>query len=161
MLCVYTDGGCNPNPGPGAWAAVVVDGDEVVWEMADFYYCQTTNNRMEMYAVIYSLKYLLENRIERPVKLFCDSQLVVNIYNRWGEAWEKRGWQGFSSKRVKNLDLVQQMLVLKKRLPLVKVEWVKGHNGNRWNEHVDRIVRNMLKSFIDPENERKKLRLAR
>ncbi len=137
MVEIYTDGGCSPNPGPGAWALVVLDGDTILQE-ASGGERNTTNNRMEMQAILNALS-LCQNHAWTGATIYSDSQLCTQIYNTWMEGWQKRGWRRKTGP-VENLDLVQQLPPLKVALPQVRLQWVKGHAGLRWNEYVDRLV---------------------
>lgn len=131
---VYTDGSCQGNPGPGGWGAVLVRGDTLVTERRGFDPA-TTNNRMELTGVIEGLKLA---PTDGEVTLFTDSQLVVRTLNGWAAQWEKRGWKRRDGE-VKNLDLVQEAWRLLKERPNVRVEWVAGHAGERWNEYADAL----------------------
>ncbi len=133
---VFTDGASEGNPGPGGWGAVyVVDG-----EVVDQAYASdpdTTNNRMELKAMIAGLRMLSP---DSDVTVFTDSQLIVNILNQWAKGWEERGWTKKSPGPIKNLELVKEAYKLAKARPRVKIEWVKAHAGNRWNEYADALA---------------------
>ena len=136
---VYTDGGCSPNPGPGGWGFVVVDDDKLVHENCGGA-SDTTNNRMELTAIIRALEYCQEQSGDwDSVQLYSDSNLCVQTYNTWMKGWEKRGWKR-SKGPVQNLDLVKQLSALKKDSPQVKLAWIKAHSGQTWNEYVDRLT---------------------
>jgi len=132
-LKIYTDGGCEPNPGKGAWAFVFIKDDKVIkesWGTDD----ETTNNRMEYSALINALKNLKD---DEQADIFSDSQLLVNTFNDWMFKWEKKNW--IKKGGIKNIDLVKEMFELRQQRPLVKLFWIKAHNGNKWNEYVDLI----------------------
>jgi ribonuclease HI len=93
----------------------------------------TTNNRMELLAVIEGLKLA---PADEEIALYTDSNLVVNTLTKWAAGWEKRGWQRREGP-VKNLDLVQEAYALSKERPNVRIEWVPGHSGYTWNERAD------------------------
>ena len=136
---IYTDGGCSPNPGPGGWGFVVVVGDEPVFESCDGE-LQTTNNRMELTAIIRALEYCRDRASEwAAATIYSDSNLSVQTYNSWMAGWEKLGWR---RKRgpVENLDLVKQLAQLKNDCPEVALQWIKGHAGGKWNEYADRLT---------------------
>ena len=134
-VIIYTDGGCEGNPGPGGWGAVVRRGDAVRdisgGELA------TTNNRMELMAAIEALATLAERS---EVVIFTDSQYVKNGITKWISGWKLKGWITATKEPVKNVDLWQ-------RLDAVVAEhhvtwkWVKGHAGNADNERCDGLAR--------------------
>ncbi len=134
-VIVYTDGACSGNPGPGGWGAVLMAGNnrkELSGGEAN-----TTNNRMEMRAVIEALKAL-----KRPchVKIHSDSALIINAFNnRWIDGWLKRGWKKADKKPVENADLWREML---QAMDNHRIDWikVKGHSGIELNERADRLA---------------------
>ncbi|MGK7908326.1 MAG: ribonuclease H [Synechococcus sp.] len=136
---IYTDGGCSPNPGPGGWGYVVVENGEPVHE------CfggepHSTNNRMELTAIIEALNYCQKNAEQwGKVTIYSDSNLCVQTYNTWMSGWEKRGWKR-SKGPVVNLDLVKQLAAMKKRSSNIQLVWIKAHNGETWNEYADRLT---------------------
>lgn len=141
MPVIYTDGGCSPNPGPGGWALAVIENDTVIHEATGSDRA-TTNNRMEMQAILNALALCRDNGWTTAT-IYSDSQLCTQIYNTWMAGWQKLGWRRKTGP-VENLDLVQQLPPLKVALPQVKLQWVKGHAGVRWNEYVDRLVQGAI-----------------
>ena len=134
IIDIYTDGACKGNPGPGGWGAFLKSGD---YEKDIFGgESQTTNNRMELMAVIEALK-TLNNRSR--IRLFIDSQYVKNGINIWISNWKKNGWRTSNKKAVKNVDLWMQLDEL---VPSHEIEWiwVKGHAGNFGNERADALA---------------------
>ena len=129
---VFTDGACTGNPGPGGWAYVWVADDEIVAEDTGSD-ASTTNNRMELRALIEAYRRLPE---DAAVAVYSDSKLCVDTINEWAEGWEKRGWRRKSG-AIKNLDLVQELYALARTHPNVNLQWIKAHDGARWNEYVD------------------------
>lgn len=144
---IFTDGACSENPGPGGWACVfsldkkyiTLSGNEV----------NTTNNRMELMAVVKSYeriieKYKPENNIE--YELYSDSAYVVNsINNGWIYSWKENGWKTAKGESIKNQDLWKQWLelrneLIKKKIPM-RIIKVKGHYGIAFNELVDKIAK--------------------
>ncbi len=134
-VIVYTDGACSGNPGPGGWAALLQ------WNKREKELSggdpQTTNNRMEMRAIIEGLK-----AINQPckVKVHSDSALIINTFRKgWIDNWIKRGWKKSNKKPVENQDLWKKMLQVMKPHD---VEWikVKGHADNERNNRVDRLA---------------------
>ena len=135
---IYTDGACSPNPGLGGWAAMLVSPahnnhtKEISGAEAD-----TTNNRMELTAVVQGLRAL--NRPCR-VKVTTDSQYISRAFTEgWLENWKRKGWQTKDKKPVKNQDLWRELDHLT-GVHQVEWEWVKGHAGHRMNERADRLA---------------------
>lgn len=140
---VFTDGACSGNPGPGGWGAVHVrDGDVVARRYG--HDPATTNNRMELKAVIEGLRMLAP---ADEVTLYSDSQLVVNTLTKWAAAWEARGWRRREGE-VKNLDLVQEAYALLRERPHVRIQWVRAHDGTRWNEYADSLATAYLRDEV-------------
>lgn len=133
---VFTDGGARPNPGPGGWGLVWVKDSEILNQKygSD---PDTTNNRMELKALIEALKILKDHTEE--ITVFTDSNLCVQTINQWAASWEKQGWRRKSG-AIKNLELVQELYSLCKSKPNVKLQWVKAHNGWLWNEYADSLA---------------------
>jgi ribonuclease HI len=129
---VYTDGSCLGNPGPGGWGWAVPDGP-----YASGAERQTTNQRMEITAVVKALEAL-----EGPVLVMSDSTYVVNCFrDRWYEGWRRRGWRNSAGKPVANQDLWEPLLALAldPGRP-VRFGWVKGHSGDTMNDRVDLLA---------------------
>jgi len=141
-VIVYTDGACSGNPGPGGWGAVLIwNGTEKELSGGD---AHTTNNRMEMQAVIEALKALTKPCL---VKVHSDSSLIINAFSQgWIDSWIKRGWRKADKKPVENKELWQAMLEAMKPH---NVKWikVKGHSGIELNERVDRLAVAESKKF--------------
>lgn len=139
---LFTDGACSGNPGPGGWGAILRYGDK------EKELCggekETTNNRMELTAVIEALGALKEPCI---VKLTTDSKYVCDaILNGWVYSWQKNGWKKADKKPVLNVDLWEKLLPLLDRHE-VKFNWVKGHNGHRENERCDQLAVSFYKNL--------------
>lgn len=132
---LFTDGYCEGNPGPGGWAFVWVERGRVLKEGRGFEPA-TTNNRMELRALIEALRVLPENSAET---VYSDSQLCIRTINEWAAQWERRGWRRKHG-AVKNLQLVQQLWAQVKAHPHVQCKWVKAHAGFRWNEYADTLA---------------------
>lgn len=135
VVIIYTDGACSGNPGPGGWAAYLefngksksISGHEP----------QTTNNRMEMMAVIEAL-----NALNKPciAKIHSDSALVINAFEKnWIQNWQRNGWKKADKKPVENRDLWEAMILA---MQIHQVEWikVKGHSTNELNNLVDQLA---------------------
>lgn len=142
-VTIYTDGSCLGNPGPGGYGAVMIYG-EYKGEKADNYkefsqgYKETTNNRMELLAVIVSLDSLTRSC---GVDLWTDSKYVQQAITKgWLKNWQKNGWKTAAKKPVKNQDLWRQLIPLVEKHD-VDFNWVKGHSGHLLNERVDDLAR--------------------
>ena len=133
-ITIYTDGACSGNPGPGGWGAILeykgvrkeISGGEA----------ETTNNRMELLAVISAL-----NTLNRPcaIILHTDSQYVKNGITTWIHGWKKNGWKTADKKPVKNSDLWLQLDEAQRRHH-IDWRWVKGHSGHEFNERADELA---------------------
>ncbi len=132
-IVVHTDGGCICNPGPGGYGVVIdINGEQR--ELSGGFR-RTTNNRMELLAVIVALETL--RAYGRPVDLFSDSSYVVNAVNKgWAVRWEQGGWRRVDGGDVANIDLWQKLLDLTNALDL-RLYWLKGHAGHPENERCD------------------------
>ncbi len=144
-VVLYTDGACSGNPGPGGWAAIVIDGgEERIVSGAE---PVTTNQRMELLGAIEGLRAVPGRR---RVKLHSDSAYVINCFrDRWYERWEKNGWVGSGKQVVTNRDLWERLLAESRRHD---VEWIKvrGHAGDELNERVDRLARAAIATLTAP-----------
>ena len=132
---IYTDGACKGNPGPGGFGAVLkYNGHRR--EISGFD-SSTTNNRMEILAVIKSLEELKE---PCEVDVFSDSQYVCNAVNKgWARKWKSNNWMKNSKDRALNTDLWEKLLSLLE-IHNVKFTWIRGHNGDEENERCDRLA---------------------
>lgn len=141
-VIIYTDGACSGNPGPGGWGSVLMykgNKKEISGGKSN-----TTNNVMELTAVIEGLKLL---KFPCKVKLYSDSAYVVNAFNqKWIYGWLKNGWKNSSKESVKNKELWQQLYELTK---IHEVEFikVKGHADNEYNNRCDELARNAINSI--------------
>ena len=134
-VTIYTDGACSGNPGPGGWGAILsYRGAEKELSGGE---AETTNNRMELTAVIEALSLLKEPCI---VELYADSKYVIDALSKgWVYGWKKRGWVKSDKKPALNVDLWEQLLPLLERHK-VTFHWVKGHAGHPENEHCDQLA---------------------
>ena len=132
---IHTDGACSGNPGPGGFAAILVYGEqEKIITGGDYH---TTNNRMEMLAIIEGLKVLKERC---DVTVFSDSKYVCDSINLgWAKGWRARGWKKADNKPALNSDLWEELLDLCESHD-VSFVWVKGHAGDEYNERCDRLA---------------------
>ena len=132
-LQVYTDGSASPNPGKGGAGAVFIKDDKIILELLYSEKGITTNNRMELYAVIMALYYVPP---DEPVNIYTDSSYVCEGITKWIHEWKRTNWK---NNTIKNIDLWK---LLNKRCGAnVTINWVKGHNDNKWNEHADRLAK--------------------
>ena len=132
---LYTDGACSGNPGPGGWCAILeYNGVEKVLSGGEE---QTTNNRMELLAVIRGLQALKEYCI---VDLYSDSKYVIDgLEKGWAAAWRANGWRKADKKPALNADLWEQLIDLV-TLHAVRYHWVKGHAENPYNNRCDQLA---------------------
>lgn len=145
LIRIYTDGACSDNPGPGGWAAVFTKKEELIQLSG----CEvnTTNNRMELTAVVESLKQLIkEHAEENEYELYSDSAYVVNtINNNWIERWALNGWKTTRGESIKNKDLWLMYLKLIGKIKSdnisLKILKVKAHSGDTFNEYVDKLAK--------------------
>ena len=134
MITIYTDGSCDPNPGPGGWAAVIYFGD---WEkVLSGGNPHTTNNRMELKAALEALR-AVENSAE--IALYTDSEYLKRGVTEWMPNWKARNWKRKKGK-LANVDLWKSLdaAIEKHR---ISWHWVRGHAGHPKNERVDRLAR--------------------
>jgi len=134
VVHIYSDGACKGNPGAGGWGALLISGGhrkEICGGEPD-----TTNNRMEMMAVIRALESL-----KRPstVQVHTDSQYVQKGISEWMSGWKKRGWRTADGKPVKNQDLWQELDALSRK-HRIEWNWVRGHAGHPENERADALA---------------------
>ncbi|MDR1106432.1 MAG: ribonuclease HI [Treponema sp.] len=163
-LTIYTDGGCSGNPGPGGWAYIieavfysgaVIEGDRAkeIPESAKIIMekwgaeSNTTNNRMELSAVIAALEALPGLALSpEKITVYTDSQYVQKGITQWIHSWKQNNWRTSGKDPVKNRDLWQRLDELSACFPLVWV-WIKGHAGNKMNERCDRMTQEAIASI--------------
>ena len=134
MVNIYSDGACKGNPGPGGWGALIIEGDkknEIFGGEAN-----TTNNRMEILAVIMALKAI--NAVSE-ITVFTDSTYVQKGISEWIDKWKINGWRTSNKKEVKNKDLWVQLDTLTAQLKINWI-WVKGHSGHSENDRADYLA---------------------
>ena len=142
MIKIYTDGACKGNPGIGGWGALLVHNEQSI-EIFDGE-LETTNNRMELKAVIEALNHA--SSMNDDVQIYTDSSYVQKGIQEWIYNWKKNGWRSSNKKPVKNQDLWQELDTLNSSL---KVEWfwVKGHAGHPGNERADFLANEGVKKI--------------
>ena len=134
MIKVYTDGACKGNPGQGGWGALILENDaerEIYGGESN-----TTNNRMELMAVIKALELLKE---QKYITVFTDSTYVQKGISEWIINWKRNGWKSSNKKSVKNKDLWVELDNLNDQMS-VKWQWIKGHAGHSGNERADYLA---------------------
>lgn len=135
MIKIWTDGSCLGNPGPGGWAFIVTDGKNIAERNGGDK--NTTNNRMELSAVIAAL---IATQKHDTVEIHTDSQYVKNGMESWLKNWKAKNWRTADRKPVKNQDLWQKLDELASTKSIHWV-WVRGHDGEEFNERCDELAR--------------------
>lgn len=135
MIEIYTDGCCTPtNPGPGGWATIIyLPNSSTSLSGSEPY---TTNNRMEITAVLEAMKWSIQNT---PAIIYSDSSYVVNGVNKWIGGWANAGWKK-GARQIKNIDLWQEVYDVKQSFR-GRIEWVRGHSGVPGNEEADMLAK--------------------
>lgn len=143
----YTDGACSgngTNKSSGGYGVVEIDeNNNIIWQYQEFK-SPTTNNEMELMAILKALKHIEEkNQISflRPI-IYSDSAYCVNLINEWMYSWERNGWKRPKNQEVKNLDIIKQIFELKN---LAEIKKVHGHSGIEWNEYCDKLATGKIK----------------
>ena len=134
IIRIYTDGACRGNPGPGGWGALILkDNEEIKLNGGQN---DTTNNQMELTAVIKALKFFSEST---EIEIFTDSKYVMDGITEYIKKWKVNGWKTASKKPVKNTDLWKQLDALNAHHS-IRWNWVKGHSGHRENDIADELA---------------------
>ncbi len=141
---MFTDGSCEGNPGPGGWAFVWVADDRIIAE-AHGYEPDTTNNRMELVALIEAYRRMPPGA---ELTIYSDSELCVKTMNEWAPNWQRRGWRRKGGP-IKNLDLVQELYDLVTSRDDVELRWIRAHAGARWNEYADALANSYRREEAD------------
>lgn len=144
MITIYTDGSAHPNPGPGGYGVVVVNNgllEHVYQKQTD----NTTNNREEIKAILYSLIKYGKNK-NTPI-VYSDSAYCINIFTNWMFGWERNGWIKSDGKTPENLDLIQAFYDLYQQGYRINLQKVKGHAGNYYNELADDLATGRIKEM--------------
>ena len=132
---IYTDGACSGNPGAGGWGAVLLYKEHI--KKISGGEKDTTNNRMELKAVIESLHAVKKSAAE--IIVYTDSKYVQNGIMEWIHGWKKNGWKNAAKKPIKNVDLWME-LDAEAAKHKIEWKWVKGHSGNKYNEMADELA---------------------
>lgn len=139
MIKIYTDGACSGNPGRGGWAAIILDGEKI--EKISGSKDNTTNNRMELTAVISALKYVKDKDLE----IYTDLKYTKDGIEKWISNWKKNGWKTANKQDVKNKDLWDELDQLNSEKN-VQWNWVKGHANNQYNNMADELARSEVEN---------------
>lgn len=149
---LYTDGACKGNPGPGGWACIlstVLKNGQVYETKHSGGYRLTTNNRMELAAVIYGLSYI--NGTEHIVEIVSDSKYICNAYNNgWIHNWRQNGWKKDKGEPLLNADMWQSLWNLTS-MQYCRFRWINGHKGHPYNEECDRLAKCAYKDTANLE----------
>jgi len=140
VITIYTDGACSNNPGVGGWGVVILKNNETICLNGGRK--DTTNNQMELIANINALKYF---KSSTKIVIYTDSKYVKDGIETWIITWKKNGWKTSFKKQVKNKDL---WIELDKQISrhTISWKWVKGHSGNKYNEHADYLARKYIEN---------------
>jgi ribonuclease HI len=141
MIKIWTDGSCLGNPGPGGWGFIATDGKNCAQRCGGEK--MTTNNQMELTAVI---RALTAARKHNELEIHTDSQYVKNGMEKWIVKWKKNNWKTADKRPVKNQELWKKLDELASSIKIHWV-WVRGHNGEEFNERVDELARGAAESF--------------
>ena len=139
---IFADGACSGNPGPGGYGAILKYGQNI--KELSGYETDTTNNRMEMMAVIEALR-----QLKRPCKVtvVTDSQYLVNGMTKWVQGWIRKNWMTSQKKPVLNRGLWEELVRLN-NTHSIEWKWIKGHNGHAYNERCDQLAKDAIKKAL-------------
>lgn len=147
QIQIYTDGACSGNPGPGGWGAVLIY--QNVKKEISGYMPETTNNRMELFAVLQALRQLKE---PCQIDLFSDSAYFINALNNgWLDSWQQNNWKSSSKKDVQNVD-IWKALLQEMRKHKITYHKVKGHADNEYNNLCDKLATDAIKNNANKFN---------
>ena len=135
MIKIYTDGSCIGNPGPGGWAAIILNGDNQ--DIISGRKKNTTNNQMELMAAIKALVFFSK---KQKIRIYTDSNYVKEGITNWIKIWEKNNWKTANKKKVKNVELWIKLNTLS-NFHDIEWKWVKAHSGDPMNNMVDKLAR--------------------
>ena len=143
-LIIYTDGSCSGNPGRGGYGVVILDDNEniirtISWPEKNL----TTNNREELKAILYVMKNY--GREQSTPVVYSDSNYAVQTLNDWMLRWAKNNWKRSRNQIPENLDIIQEYYNLYQQGYRIILNYIKGHNGHKWNEMADKLAKGELK----------------
>ena len=139
MKQIYTDGSCLRNPGPGSWAAIVVEDDKIIEVMQSEMVENTTNNRMEMSAILWAKECYGSAWINTPT-IYTDSSYALNSFTVWIKNWKNNGWVRSNGAPLENLDLIKMYDKLESIGLQADIQKVKGHANDKWNNLADKLA---------------------
>ncbi len=141
-MTFYTDGSAHPNPGPGGYGIVGIEGDKVAFARSRQYKNQVTNNEMELKAILYVMLNYGEKCDDwgQPPVVYSDSAYCVNTFNDWMFGWARKGWIKSDKKAPENLDLIQAYYDWYQQGYRIDLRKIKGHAGHEWNELADQLA---------------------
>lgn len=145
-LVIYTDGACWPNPGLGSYGFVIVQDDEIIYKEAQSQ-IETTNNIMELEAIIKALKHVLSNKslyTYDGIIVYSDSKYCVSGINSWIHTWKLSNWKNKKGFPIKNKEFWIELDELRQNQQIIFL-WVRGHNGNVFNEKADELCQEEIK----------------
>lgn len=143
IIELYTDGSSKPNPGQGAWAFCAIDGKKPI-KIDSGYIPEATNNQMELQAVIEALEYTNKHHKGKMLYIYTDSQYVERGINLWMKRWKEKNWNIKNPEQWKRIDqLINKFSI--------QVQWIRGHNKNKWNEFVDKLCSETITKYTDNE----------
>lgn len=151
---IYTDGACNPNPGPGGWGAVLLHPGKPPIELSG-HEENTTNNRMELRAAIEAFKALPE---PHEVVIYTDSKYLRQGITEWISKWKAKKWMTTNKTSVKNQDLWQELSAEMER-HRITWKWTRGHAGNKWNERADELARSEIARIVLPVDDERAIHI--
>ena len=143
-MIIYTDGSCSGNPGRGGYGVVILDDNEniirtISWPEKNL----TTNNREELKAILYVMKNY--GREQSTPVVYSDSNYAVQTLNDWMFRWAKNNWKRSRNQIPENLDIIQEYYNLYQQGYRIILNYIKGHNGHKWNEMADKLAKGELK----------------
>lgn len=139
MKQIYTDGSCLGNPGPGSWAAIVVEDDKIIEVIQSEVVKNTTNNRMEMSAILWAKECYGSAWINTPT-IYTDSSYALNSFTTWIKSWKNNGWVRSNGAPLENLDLIKMYDKLESLGFQADIQKVKGHANDKWNNLADKLA---------------------
>ena len=144
----WVDGACSSNPGPGGYAVVSLEENELVYSYVEDF-LNTTNNRMELMAILHVMKLAAENK-ENDYLVYSDSAYAINSVTNWIYSWARNGWMNSKKKQVENIDLMQEIYqYVEFPMPNFKLEKVHGHDGLLGNELADALASKNKQKYLN------------
>ena len=139
MKEIYTDGSCKGNPGSGSWGAIVVEDGVVIEAIQSEIVPDTTNNRMEMAAILWAKNAYGSFFINVPI-VYTDSSYALNSFTNWIKGWKNNGWKKSDGSPLENLDLIKMYDRFEQLGMMIDLRKISGHTGHQWNELADQLA---------------------